>query len=190
MLKTQLRKGFTLAEVLITLLIIGVISSIVIPALIGDTQQAELKVGLKKAVATLNQALAMSIAQDQTDTSTLSSSDADGSLMNLFANKLNVISTDYTNNIITTADGTVYRFFVTSGSACDPATTTVTNADSITVAKCYVLVDVNGTKKPNLVSDGGLYKDQYYLVIRDKTVVPGKSNITAGSDMAQQAMYK
>ncbi len=36
------KKGFTLAEVLITLLIIGVVSSLVIPALINDTKNAEL----------------------------------------------------------------------------------------------------------------------------------------------------
>ena len=51
-----LKKGFTLAEVLITLLIIGVIASIVIPGLIADTQNAELKTTWKKTFADLNQA--------------------------------------------------------------------------------------------------------------------------------------
>jgi prepilin-type N-terminal cleavage/methylation domain-containing protein len=49
-------KGFTLAEVLITLLIIGVISSIVIPGIIADTRQAELKTAWKKAYSDLSQA--------------------------------------------------------------------------------------------------------------------------------------
>jgi prepilin-type N-terminal cleavage/methylation domain-containing protein len=48
--------GFTLAEVLITLLIIGVISSIVIPGIIQDTQQAELKTTWKKTFSDLDQA--------------------------------------------------------------------------------------------------------------------------------------
>jgi prepilin-type N-terminal cleavage/methylation domain-containing protein len=48
--------AFTLAEVLITLLIIGVVSSLVIPAIIQDTQDAELKVALKKTYSTLSQA--------------------------------------------------------------------------------------------------------------------------------------
>lgn len=40
--------GFTLAEVLLTLLIIGVVSSLVIPSLIQDTQDQENKVAWKK----------------------------------------------------------------------------------------------------------------------------------------------
>jgi prepilin-type N-terminal cleavage/methylation domain-containing protein len=48
--------GFTLAEILITLLIIGVVASLVIPALINDTQEAELKIAFKKAYSDINQA--------------------------------------------------------------------------------------------------------------------------------------
>jgi prepilin-type N-terminal cleavage/methylation domain-containing protein len=40
--------GFTLAEVLLTLLIIGVVSSLVIPSLLQDTQDQENKVAWKK----------------------------------------------------------------------------------------------------------------------------------------------
>jgi prepilin-type N-terminal cleavage/methylation domain-containing protein len=47
-------KAFTLAEVLITLLIIGIIASIVIPGLIADTQQAEYKTAWKKTYAELD----------------------------------------------------------------------------------------------------------------------------------------
>jgi prepilin-type N-terminal cleavage/methylation domain-containing protein len=50
------KKAFTLAEVLITLLIIGIIASIVIPGLIADTQQAEFKTAWKKEYANLSQA--------------------------------------------------------------------------------------------------------------------------------------
>lgn len=48
-------KGFTLAEILITLLIIGIIGSLVIPGIIQDTQQQEFKTALKKNFANLNQ---------------------------------------------------------------------------------------------------------------------------------------
>jgi len=57
------KKGFTLAEVLITLLMVGVIASIVIPGLIQDSQKAELKSALKKVYSDLNQATMM-IKQD------------------------------------------------------------------------------------------------------------------------------
>lgn len=48
-------KAFTLAEVLITLLIIGVISSLVIPNLINDIQDQQYKVAWKKAYAEISQ---------------------------------------------------------------------------------------------------------------------------------------
>jgi len=55
------KKAFTLAEVLITLLMIGIVASLVIPALINDTQNQEFAVLLKKDVATLSSAAKMMI---------------------------------------------------------------------------------------------------------------------------------
>jgi prepilin-type N-terminal cleavage/methylation domain-containing protein len=49
-------KAFTLAEVLITLLIIGVVASLVIPNLIQDAQDAEFKTAWKKEFGILDQA--------------------------------------------------------------------------------------------------------------------------------------
>jgi prepilin-type N-terminal cleavage/methylation domain-containing protein len=46
-----LNNGFTLAEVLITLLIIGVISSIVIPSIVQDSHNAEFKTTWRKTYA-------------------------------------------------------------------------------------------------------------------------------------------
>jgi len=48
--------AFTLAEVLITLLIIGIIASIVIPGLIADTQDTEFKTAWKKVFSDFSQA--------------------------------------------------------------------------------------------------------------------------------------
>lgn len=47
--------GFTLAEILITLGIIGVVCAITIPTLIQNTQDAELKTAYKKAYSDLSQ---------------------------------------------------------------------------------------------------------------------------------------
>jgi prepilin-type N-terminal cleavage/methylation domain-containing protein len=173
-------KGFTLAEVLITLLIIGVVASMVIPALLNDTQQSELKVGLKKAVASLNQALTVSVAQDSTDGSTITNT---SNLMNIFTGKLNIVLS--TTSSITTTDGTMYTFYTNgAGSGCDASLSAVSD---ITAAKCYVLVDVNGARKPNQMSGGGLFRDQYYLIIKSRTVIAAKNN---GDAIAQQAMFQ
>ena len=50
----RFKKGFTLAEVLITLAIIGVVAAISIPSVISNSQQQEFKTGLRKAVSVLN----------------------------------------------------------------------------------------------------------------------------------------
>ena len=71
------RFGFTLAEVLITLGIIGVVAAMTIPTLISNTNGAQFKTAYKKALSTLNQAVIMNIAIDDTDFSTLIAEDAD-----------------------------------------------------------------------------------------------------------------
>lgn len=52
-----MKKAFTIAEVLITLAIIGVISAIIIPSVITTVGQQEYKSGIKKAVSDLNSAI-------------------------------------------------------------------------------------------------------------------------------------
>ena len=57
------RSGFTLAEVLITLGIIGVVAAMTIPNLIANTNGAKFRSQFKKTVSTLNQAGLMAQAQ-------------------------------------------------------------------------------------------------------------------------------
>ncbi len=52
-------KTFTLAEVLITLGIIGVVAALTLPAIVSTTKNKELETGLKKGYSTLAQALKM-----------------------------------------------------------------------------------------------------------------------------------
>lgn len=58
------KRGFTLAEVLITLGIIGVVAAMTIPTLIANYQKQQYVVGLKKGYSEFNQALIM-LANDQ-----------------------------------------------------------------------------------------------------------------------------
>lgn len=50
------KKSFTLAETLITLVIIGVVAALTIPALVNKTQNQELKASFKKTYSALEQA--------------------------------------------------------------------------------------------------------------------------------------
>ena len=56
MLPTKVKFGFTLAEVLITLGIIGVVAAMTIPNLVAHNQQKQTVVKLQKAISVMNQA--------------------------------------------------------------------------------------------------------------------------------------
>ena len=60
----NLKNGFTLAEVLITLVIIGVIAALTIPALMNKTNEQETVVAVKKAYSVLGQAYQRVIAEN------------------------------------------------------------------------------------------------------------------------------
>lgn len=66
------RSGFTLAEVLITLGIIGVVAAMTIPTLIQNTNGVKFLSQFKKSVSTLSQAGLMAMANHDVDYSTLS----------------------------------------------------------------------------------------------------------------------
>ena len=90
--------AFTLAEVLITLGIIGVVAAMTMPTLINSTQGAQYKTAYKKALSVMSQAVVMNIALDDYDLSqtvagTKNGSEADGvqSVYSLFKNRMNVV---------------------------------------------------------------------------------------------------
>lgn len=58
------KKGFTLAEVLITLGIIGVVAAMTIPALMNSTKENEYQVALKKTMSTLSNGLQTLVAKN------------------------------------------------------------------------------------------------------------------------------
>ena len=93
-------KGFTLAEVLITLGIIGVVAAMTMPTLINSTQGAQYKTAFKKSLTVLSQAVVMNIALNDYDLSqvvagTNATADADASgaqtLWDVFHNRLNIV---------------------------------------------------------------------------------------------------
>jgi len=60
------KNGFTLAEVLITLGIIGVVAALTMPALIAKYQEKEAAVRLKKLYSTLDNAMRLAVQENET----------------------------------------------------------------------------------------------------------------------------
>ena len=91
--------GFTLAEVLITLGIIGVVAAMTMPTLINSTQGAQYKTAYKKALSVLSQAVVMNIALEDYDLSqtveggdnTKEHENEAQTLYTLFKNRMNVV---------------------------------------------------------------------------------------------------
>ena len=61
------KHGFTLAEVLITLAIIGVVATITLPSLMSNTQEQQAVTAFRKAMNTLNEVPQMNAAVDGFD---------------------------------------------------------------------------------------------------------------------------
>ena len=163
------RFGFTLAEVLITLGIIGVVAAMTMPTLMNSTNGAQYKTAYKKALSVLSQAVVLNVALDDYDLSQASETAAgkatDGSsasLYNLFKNRMNVVKTATTgtgwtasnNSNIKFAQNSNYTLFFNDGITftfkSNAGNCTEGNSGGTTTAsKCYGVIDVNGEKNPN-----------------------------------------
>ena len=178
---TSTPKAFTLAEVLITLGIIGVVAAMTMPTLMNSTNGAQYKTAYKKALSVLNQAVVMNVALDDYDLSQASETGtgtASQSMYTMLKNRMNVIKTGTTSEykLIGTASsakstfgdsGNNYVLYFNAGIAfsfpkaahsCTEGSTTVTgtagmgnNGKPITTNSCLGVIDVNGAKSPNKV---------------------------------------
>ncbi len=165
-MKQSVRKGFTLAEVLITLTVIGVVAALAIPALLNNIGNARFQSSVRKASATLNQALQMRRARANVLVTDAAVSDSP-TLRDYFAAELNVIRVD--GNTIFTSDGMSFTFARTG--VCGEAGP---NANLNANAPCQVVVDVNGDQGPNQNSDDApaAFRDRYNFVITSMSVLP------------------
>ncbi len=180
--------GFTLAEVLITLVIIGVIAAMTVPTLMQNTNAEEFRSGLKKAISGLNQALTLNYALEGLSAQDYSS-EAD-LVEDIFEKRMNVIdgattftTSDCSGSVFTTADGMMFCINGFSsansddqGSVCDSYNTTgcVSGATADSPAPAANLwIDVNGVKKPNrMTTSAKRPKDVYAATIYAQKVVP------------------
>lgn len=178
------KKGFTLAEALITLVIIGIIAALTIPAILVNTEQHEYKSALKKALATLNSVIELNIALDgygPLGSEEMTNATHEDSLFEMFRNRMNVISTstqyaqgNNTNYAFFTADGMRYEFptstptlknssgalnlATNNGHCSSPGISMEDDYGQFYDKPCLVVVDVNGERRPNPRKTTGSYK--------------------------------
>lgn len=167
------RFGFTLAEVLITLGIIGVVAAMTMPTLMNSTNGAQYRTAYKKALSVLSQAVVLNVALDDYDMSqaTVSSSTdtTKASLYAMFMNRMNVVKTGTSEGWEATANSSTAKFgskattnytlyfndgivfsFPTTAANCTSGNATVS------ASWCKGVIDVNGAKNPNkqVICDG------------------------------------
>ena len=171
----RVHSGFTLAEVLITLGIIGVVAAMTMPTLMNATNGAQYKTAYKKALSVISQAVVLNLALDDYDLDTRVTGTGDNTIFKLFNERMNVVRTaegsiaDYNvalgsdaNSQSTPAsapaDGNYTVFFndgIMLTFSSDAKNCTEENAIGDTAAApstnvCYGFIDVNGTKSPNI----------------------------------------
>ncbi len=198
------KNAFTLAEVLITLGIIGVVAAMTMPTLLNSTQGAQYRTAYKKVLSVLSQAVVLNVALDDYDLSQATvSQNTDGtsaSLYNLFSNRMNVArvcgggaGTCGSNDSWANGDAKFganennnYTFFFNDGTTLSFPKT---SANCSEANKCQGILDVNGAKNPNKLvtcdanTSGTQCKvsnptDMYPILMYDQTIVP---KTTAGN---------
>ena len=194
------RFGFTLAEVLITLGIIGVVAAMTMPTLINQTNGAQYKAAYKKALSAISQGVTLNVALDDV-------SFADDSVENVLGGtdaRMNIVNTvdgadgNYevqlksgtglgtaakfgaNNTTLYFNDGSVFTF--KKGIAADTCTALADKSAAIT-AGCVGFIDVNGAKGPNRETiDSTHPADIYPVYFYDQTILPATT-------AAQEVLY-
>ena len=181
----QKKNAFTLAEVLITLGIIGVVAAMTLPTLVQNNQNKELQTGVKKAYSVLGQALNMyqaeygeRITSQNTDVHTLKPAlkkylkvvkdcglgfdDAEKACIKNFGDA-EKDSTTYKNF---TGSNSINLTYFDDGQLILPDGSFILIENQI-IGKIYLIVDVNGyLKRPNRLG-----KDLFMFQIDSKGVL-------------------
>lgn len=177
------KNGFTLAEVLITLAIIGVVATLTLPALMTNTQEQQARTALKKGINTLTEAAQMNQAIDGFDYSNLkvvTKNEESQSLYGLLAKRTNIDfrqsgpcsggttttetarvckngATDGSNYVVYFRDGSslIFPDNAASAQAGNNASGVAPNAlqNDGLVYGIGAIYDTNGSKGPNVLSN-------------------------------------
>lgn len=165
---SQRYTAFTLAEVLITLAIIGVVAAMTIPSLISTINDLQYKTAYKKAVAVASQAF---LAIDQSSLVNLAeeTSDASPTYFKLFMAQFKTVKecTSNNNSDCWESTGELFGKDFSSGFPMAYHNAFIDNSGMVwTVlngaSTGRIGVDTNGMKSPNVYG-----KDRFVLMFRD-----------------------
>ena len=197
------KNGFTLAEVLITLAIIGVVATLTLPALMSNTQEQQAITGFRKAMNTLNEVGQMNAAIDGFDYGGIATKATPGSSSTVYstsngtleqtvwammASKSQVDMSKSGKNVIDSGEckDKEQIFFRDGTVLC--YTDKVTNDSADTAIEA--VIDTNGIKAPNALSECGdinckadskKIKDQFLITLHGSVAIPGKVTFSTGT---------
>ncbi len=186
--------AFTLAEVLITLGIIGVVAAMTMPVLIGNYQKKQTSARVKKAYATLAEAVKRSELDNDVVDNWNYSMPTTQFYNTYLKNYLTFIDMNQNNKIVSYPDYKKLNgqsasdlYTLSSQSFCGQL------ADGTLVFICYyqntnyklVAVDINGLKKPNVLG-----KDVFYFSIQPKYGVTPFGFGTSGTGTSEGFGYE
>ena len=136
------KRGFTLAEILIALTLIGIIAALTLPGIIGDTQHRDMRAKLQKAYNTLNNAYALAYIDNDNASKWASSQTA---VHDLIAAQIKTLNYTNGDTYILSGDGISYQY--TSVSAdCSGTVVNSGTADALTPT----ITDYCGTMRANI----------------------------------------
>lgn len=151
-----IKSGFTLAEVLITLGIIGIVASLTLPSIIANTRYKEASARLKKFNSTMAQVLILSENDNGAVNSWDMSLKPEDFVRKYFGPYIKSLKIDSADE-----DRNTGRIYFTDGSTV-----------SIQKGRCMdISFDVNGERKPNKSG-----YDQFVFLACDKTITEWCSN--------------
>ena len=206
------KSGFTLSEVLLTIGIIGLLASMLIPVIMNKVQEAEYKTGYRKAYSDLNQAFnSVAMENDFVDNGTVSGGPGIKSNFDKIKAKFKIVK-ECDNSL---AEGCWVDACMNGADCWSSLQSENTQGKSwgfidasgrawINYKRSFALwpiVDINGTKLPNRMgrdrfafklndNTGGLYGTPYKITIIDDCIEPAPTYCSLGNCYYKSWLYK